>query len=108
MDNYDSDKEWIYSHFDYIIIADASSEPTFQSVSVNEIFMEQVNDTFSADILSRLNEVEGLPLFKYYKGMLPGTVYKSQQIVVPLVLQSIILHMSYYSKTAGHPGGRKL
>lgn len=56
MEESESDNEGIYSHFDDIVISDASSELTFQPVSVNEIVMKETKDTFCVDICSRLIE----------------------------------------------------
>lgn len=58
-EKFDYNMEGIYSHFDDIIISDASYEPTFQLASANGIVMEKMNHSFFEDIFSRLNEGEG-------------------------------------------------
>ena len=108
-----SDEEFLsmeYALIDELLATDSSpSSPLLlRPITTEELVYAQHGDAFCNALRSRLNGGEELPFSLDENGILIRHVEGNTQLVIPYVLRARVLHLSYYSKLAGHPGGRKL
>ena len=99
---------------DILLSLEALRDPRLVPIPEEEFLREQRSDPFCQDIVLRLVRGEGFPCVgptPYVtdaEGFLFRIANENHQIVVPASLRERVLHLSHFSKLAGHPGGRRL
>lgn len=96
------------STLDDICALNPDENSTVEPITTEELISTQLSDRFCTDIRARLDRGERLPFLDDEQGILTRIVDENTQVVIPQELQSRLLHISHFAKTAGHPGGRKL